>query len=94
VTWGRITLKESKKGTTLYLSVFDWPKNGKLVVPGLTNEILSAKLLANGEPVKAKWEEEGLVIRVPEKALDTIATVIKLEVKGTVADQKTVSKNN
>jgi hypothetical protein len=39
-------------------------------------------------------EEEGLVIRVPEKALDTIATVIKLEVKGTVADQKKVSKNN
>jgi len=91
VTWGRITSKQSKQGTTLYLSVFDWPKDGKLVVPGLKNEILSAKLLANGEAVKAKLEDEGLVIKLPGAALDTIATVIKLEMKGAVVADKTVS---
>ena len=26
-----------RKGSTLYLHVFDWPKDGKLVVPGLRN---------------------------------------------------------
>lgn len=91
VTWGRITSKESKTGTTLYLSVFDWPKNGKLIIPGLKNEIISAKFLVNGEQLKAKQEDEGLVINLPNAALDTIATVIKLEMKGTVAVDKPAS---
>jgi alpha-L-fucosidase len=91
MSWGRITSKESKTGTILYLSVFDWPKDGKLVVTGLKNEIISAKFLANGEQLKANQEDEGLVIKLPEKALDTIATVIKLEVKGTVVVDKTAS---
>jgi alpha-L-fucosidase len=91
VNWGRITSKESKNGTTLYLSVFDWPKDGKLVVPGLKNEITSAKLLANGESVKTKSEDEGLTIKLPEKASDPIATVIKLELKGTVKSDKNVT---
>jgi alpha-L-fucosidase len=91
MTWGRITSKPSKTGTTLYLSVFDWPKEGKLVVPGLKNEVISAKFLANGETLKAKMEGEGLVIKIPDAALDTIATVIKLEVKGMVAADKTVA---
>ena len=91
VTWGRITSKESKSGTTLYLSVFDWPKDGKLVVPGLKNGIISAKLLANGESVKTKTEDEGLELKLPDKAPDPIATVIKLEVKGTVKSDKNVT---
>jgi len=33
------------------------------------------------------------MITIPEKALDTIATVIKLELKGIVGDKKTVSKD-
>ncbi len=93
VIWGRITSKESNKGTILYLSVFDWPKDGKLIVPGLKNEILSAKLLGNGELLKSKSENDGLVITVPEKPLDTIATVIKVEVKGTAGDQEKTSKD-
>jgi alpha-L-fucosidase len=91
VTWGRITSKESKNGTTLYLSVFDWPKDGKLVVPGLKNDIISAKLLANGESVKAKSEDEGLTLKLPDKALDPIATVIRLEMEGTVRTDKKIT---
>jgi alpha-L-fucosidase len=33
--WGRCTKKVAAGGTTLYLHVFDWPKDGKLLVPGL-----------------------------------------------------------
>jgi len=32
----------------LYVTVFDWPKDGKLVIPGLKNKVVSAKLLAGG----------------------------------------------
>jgi alpha-L-fucosidase len=85
--WGRSTKKESKAGTTLYLSVFNWPADGKLMVPGLKNQVLSAKLLAGGTKLKTKAAEDGVVIDVPAKAPDTLATVIKVEVKGTVEDK-------
>ena len=37
LTWGRCTTKEHKDGTSLFLHVFDWPKDGQLAVPGLKN---------------------------------------------------------
>ena len=45
--WGRCTQKETKKGTTLYLHVFDWPKDQVLRVPGLQASIRKAYLLAD-----------------------------------------------
>ena len=80
--WGRCTQKQSKEGTTLYLQVFDWPKDGKLLVPGLENEVKSAHLLANGGELKFQKTPSGVLIHVPEKALDPNATVIKLEMTG------------
>ena len=77
--WGRCTQKHSKEGTTLYLQVFDWPKDGKLLVPGLENEVKSARLLANGGELKFEKTPSGVLIHVPEKALDPNATVIKVE---------------
>jgi alpha-L-fucosidase len=82
--WGRCTKKENGKNTTLYFSVFDWPKDGKLIIPGLKNEIVSAKLLADNSALKIEKNEDGIMIKVPEKAIDPNATVIKVEVKGTV----------
>lgn len=87
VSWGRITKKEGKENTTLYLSVFDWPSNGQLLVPGLTNGVLSARLLANGKALKTKQVKEGLVVEVPQPSPDPVATVIKLQVKGAVATE-------
>lgn len=86
-TWGRCTQKDNGAKTNLYFSVFDWPKDGKLLIPGLTNDVISAKLLANGSALKTEKMEEGLVIKVPGQGLDTDATVIKLEVKGKVSHQ-------
>jgi len=83
LSWGRCTTKEMPDGnTTLYLSVFDWPTNGQLLVGGLKNTALSAKLLANGSALKFKKTAEGLSINVPSAALDANATVIKLVIKG------------
>jgi alpha-L-fucosidase len=85
--WGRCTRKENGKGTILYLSVFNWPAGGKLLVPGVKNPVKAAKLLANGAAVKTHTGANGLVIDLPAKAPDAIASVIKLEVEGTVAKQ-------
>jgi len=83
--WGRCTQKTENKNTILYFSVFDWPKNGELVISSLKNEVLSAKLLANGNKLQTKKTDDGIIIEVPETAPDSIASVIKVVVKNKVA---------
>ncbi|HEY1163902.1 MAG TPA: alpha-L-fucosidase [Chitinophaga sp.] len=87
LSWGRCTSKDSKNGTILYLSVFNWPGDGKLLVPGLKNTVSSAKLLYNGATLKTSADKDGLIINVPAQTPDNIASVIKLEVQGTIARQ-------
>jgi alpha-L-fucosidase len=82
LSWGRCTRKEQNGNTILYLSVFDWPTNGKLVVPGIQKPVTSATLLVNGKKVTTAASAEGLVITLPEKAPDPIASVIKVQLKG------------
>jgi alpha-L-fucosidase len=89
VSWGRITKKEQKDNNTiLYLSVFNWPADKKLVVPGLTQTVTSATLLAGAKKLTAAKTGAGIVIAVPEKAPDNIASVIKLVVKGKIAEKQ------
>lgn len=81
--WGRCTQKPTRGGTALYLQVFDWPKNGKLVVPGLGNDAVSARLL-RGQKIALPVERKGsdLVISVPASAPDKYASVVALTIKG------------
>jgi alpha-L-fucosidase len=84
LAWGRCTRKDQKGGTVLYLSVFDWPANGKLTVPGIKSPVTSAKLIANGKALKTEATADGITIAVPEKSLNAIATVIKVELSGSM----------
>ncbi len=88
LTWGRCTKKLSDTGATLYLHVFNWPKDGKLVVPGLHNEVRSAWLLANDKTLTVAATGEGVVVSVPSEPLDPIDTVVVLEVKGKLDIEK------
>jgi len=80
LAWGRCT----KKPGRLYLHVFDWPEDGRLVVPGLKNETKKAYLLADKEKKSLEVSRPGndVVIGVPDKALDPIDTVVVLEIEG------------
>lgn len=82
--WGRCTKKEAKGTTTLYFFVFDWPKDEKLFVPELKNKVVSAQLLSTDAPLKTSSAANGLNISLPVPAPDAVASVIKLEVRGTV----------
>jgi alpha-L-fucosidase len=84
LSWGRCTKKIEKGNTVLYFSVFDWPKDGKLIIPGLSQPVISANLLAGGKMLKTKSSTEGLEISVPVKAPDAIASVIRVNVKGEI----------
>lgn len=80
--WGRATKRVEAKTTTLYLHVFDWPADGKLVVPGLKAKVQSARLLAGGTVLPATATEEGLTINLPLLAPDAVASVIEVKIQG------------
>jgi len=78
--WGRCTAKPGR----LYLHVFDWPKGGRLEVPGLRNEVKKAYLLADKKRRKLpvdRLDENRLAVSVPEKAPDAVNTVVVLEIE-------------
>lgn len=78
--WGRCT----QKGDDLYLMVFDWPADGRLVVPGLLNDVKSVQIL--GERTKRLWpaqrEGEDVAVTVPAQPVHAAATVVKLTTVG------------
>ena len=73
--WGRAT----RKGNTLYLIVFDWPKDGKLVVPLATSVTRAYCLADKGGALTAASTPTGVTIRVPAVAPDETASVVVLE---------------
>jgi alpha-L-fucosidase len=82
LSWGRATKKFDGKNTTLYLHVFNWPADGKLVLPGLKNEIVLAKMLNLKSKLVATTTETGVTITVPEKAPDAISSTVVVTFKG------------
>ena len=88
LAWGRCTMKEQNGNTILYLSVFDWPKDGQLLVPS-NNDVVSAKLLATGKSLSTQKVSEGIQIKLPADAPNPIASVIKLEIKGKIGSTPT-----
>jgi alpha-L-fucosidase len=81
--WGRCTRKRLPNGQTrLYLHVFDWPKDGKLLVPLAAGSRAKARLLAGGRPLRVTAGEGQTAIEVGAEAPDKVATVIEVDVHG------------
>ncbi|TWU35353.1 Alpha-L-fucosidase [Novipirellula aureliae] len=80
--WGRCTKKEFARGTTLYLHVFDWPKDGKLFLPGLQNKVEQAYLMADWQALNTQSSDLGVEVSLPEQAPDEINSVVVVNVSG------------
>lgn len=82
--WGRCTQKSDGGLTTLYLHVFDWPGDGRLVVPGLKNDVARAWLLADPDrkELAVTATPDAKVVSVPAVAPDQIDSVVVLRVRG------------
>jgi alpha-L-fucosidase len=81
--WGRATTKVLADGNTnIYLHVYNWPEDGKLIVQGLQNSVVSATLLANGTSIGFGKLDGNLFLNVPINAADLVSTVIKVTIKG------------
>jgi alpha-L-fucosidase len=92
LTWGRCTKKIKGNGATLYMHVFDWPKEGELIVPGLRSKVSKAYYLADRKKVSAGEHKDGVLLKVGHEAPDEIDTVIVLEVIGEVKVEKVLPK--
>ena len=77
-SWGESTLKEN----TVYLHVFDWPQDGKLLVGGLKTEVSGATLLADSATL-LPCERIGpdLHITLPASPPDAADSVIAVHCK-------------
>ena len=82
LTWGRCTKVVDKSGATLYLHVFNWPTDGKLLVPGLNNVAEKASMLVGGAKVKFEKTPEGVLLHLPPTAPSVVSSTVVLRVKG------------
>jgi len=82
--WGRCTMKTTKKGFRLYLHVFDWPSNGKLLVEGCMNKLNKAYILSDPKHPALDFsrKNEAITLSLPKNPPDTINSVIVLDFKG------------
>ncbi len=78
--WGRVTQKRATDGaTTLFLHVWEWPADGKILLPTVTQSPVSGQLLANGSTVKTASSPEGLVVQLPGTATDADVSVVRID---------------
>lgn len=88
-SWGRCTMKSSGANTTLYIAVFDWPADGvaRIALPQ-TREVLSVGLLGTESVLPYTITDGDLLIQLPALAPDSFASVIKLEVEGSLVNMQ------
>ena len=77
--WGRCTAKQVDGKWRLYLHVFDWPSDGKLVVPLIGNDSSEAWMLDGGARLTSTVVGNDIVISVPQITDAGDATVVVLE---------------
>ncbi|MFU8848534.1 MAG: alpha-L-fucosidase [Opitutales bacterium] len=83
--WGRVTTKEAKSGgTTVYVHVWDWPKDGSLLLPTLEELPESGTLLHTQIPVSAERSPDGIVLHLPGEAPDPDVSVVRLDFSGPI----------
>ena len=93
LSWGGCTRKDGKNNTTLYLSVFEWPVDGKLTIEA-NFDVHKATMLNNKSNLKFEKIKDVIQIFLPKNAPDKIASVVKLDLKGKLSDSKSVSNTN
>ena len=81
--WGRVTCRTDGDSATLYLHVFDWPKDGKLPV-AVGNEAIACRILADGgRTFKVKrGPTGGLTVELTGGPSNPDCTTMELKIKG------------
>jgi len=76
LVFGRATSKPGR----LYLHVFDWPRDGRLLVPLASATVKRVYLLARpNDRLQFKIDQDGITVQLPANAPDPIASVVVVE---------------
>ena len=77
--WGRYT----KKPERIYAHIFQWPETGILNIPAEDIQATRAYLLADEKQsdLKIEQKQNGLIVHLPRKAPEAIASVVVIEHK-------------
>ena len=77
--------------TELYLHLYDRLAEGGLRLPGLSNAVLSARLLPDGPEIETTLQGNSRVLRLPSSSGDGIR-VVKIVIKGSPVIEVTASE--
>ncbi len=72
--WGVTT----QRGDTVFVHVLDWA-DAELSLPRLAQSVRRARLVPDGTPVEFRESRDGVTLRLPPRAPETIVQVIRLE---------------
>ncbi len=76
LSFGRSTTGDKR----VYLFVFDWPADGKLMLPGLFSRPLAAHFMEYPDlPIGITIEQTDVVLSVPKESVESLLPVIELE---------------
>lgn len=75
---GMPSARTTAKGKTVFVHIFDWPSSG-FEAKGVEAKVISAHLLANGQPLNFRQSEEKLQIDLPAQAPDPNVSVVALK---------------
>jgi alpha-L-fucosidase len=87
-----VTVRRGAAGrSTLYLHVWTWPTDGRIVLPGVQQQPTGARMLVRGEAIRTEPSAEGLVVKLPEKAPDAPIAVAVLDFPGAVTTSQSMT---
>jgi alpha-L-fucosidase len=78
--WGDVTVKDK----TLFLCVFDMPKEGALYLPGLKTKVKSARLVSKRKKqaeLKVQTQDGWTRIQLPARMAETLVPVVQVELE-------------
>ena len=81
--WGRCTVKRRGADATLYIHVFAWPEDGRILLPGLGSRVRGARLLGAEEvEITVDRKDADVFLGVPAEAPDPACSVVAVEIQG------------
>lgn len=88
---GRVTHRPRDR--TLFFHLYDWVEDAVADLPGIHNEVVSARLLAGGGELKMEKPSESVIrIHTPGPAPDPVATVIAIRYEGKLRAERFASE--
>jgi len=86
---GLDAVRFTRKGESLYATVFDWPRDGRFLIKSITADrplspegIQSISMLGSGEKLRWKQTAQGLEVTFPSKKPCSYAYVFKITPRG------------